>query len=236
MKSRVWPPSTLRPGFLLGAGVAAVVAIAWAWGRIDVAELHASAARLDGPAVFGALTLLPLAGFPVSVLHVVAGVRFGTATGLALVALSILLQLLASYALVRLAPAFFMRQVDPLRRRLPPGTHRSVTVFTLLLPGAPYFAQNYVLPLIGVPLGTYLAWGFPIHVTRSIAGVVFGDLSDDLTPARLAGFGLYFLTVTLLCAWAFRTLRSQLRAPPPAGDDRRRRASARCAARKRPAG
>lgn len=201
---------------LLVGAVIAFAGLIYLYRLIDVQALHDRAQRMNGLAVFVVMTVLPMFGFPVSVLHVIAGVRFGTGLGLALTTISILLQLLASYALVKTAPAFFARWVEPLRRRLPEASHTPLTQFTMLLPGAPYFAQNYVLPLVGVPLGTYLLWSFPLHVVRSIVGVIFGHESADLTPMKLAGFGLYSIAIGLTCAWSFRRLQKQMKGPPAA--------------------
>lgn len=214
-----WRSLNPRQRLLLVAGLVAMIAITLAWGRIDLPALHDWAARLNGVAVFVAITFLPLVGFPVSVLHAVAGVRFGTGLGLAVTTTSILLQLLASYALVKVAPGFFSRLVEPLRKRLPEAAHTPLTQFTLLLPGAPYFAQNYVLPLVGVPLGIYLGWSFPLHVMRSVVAVIFGHESDNLSPAKIACFGVYSLTIGVMCAWSFRRLRRQMTVPPPGGND-----------------
>jgi uncharacterized membrane protein YdjX (TVP38/TMEM64 family) len=201
-----------------GLGLVALLGLAWLYRRIDVVRLHALAGELPGLSVFVALTLLPLAGFPVSVMHAVAGVRFGWSVALPLVALSIVLQLLLSYGLVRLAPEFFARRLEPLRRRLPHAAHWPLTWFTLLLPGAPFFAQNYVLPLMGVPLRIFFAVALPLHLTRSVVGVTFGELSDRLTPASVAAFAAYGVSVSLACGWAFRRLRGRLKVPPPAAN------------------
>lgn len=200
-------------------GLVVCAGLVYLYRLIDVQALHVQAQRMNGTAVFVVMTLLPMVGFPVSVLHVVAGVRYGTWIGLALTTVSILIQLLASYGLVKLAPDFFARRMEPLRRRLPKAAHTPLTQFTMLLPGAPYFAQNYVLPLVGVPLGTYLLWSFPLHVVRSVAGVIFGHESADLTPAKLAGFGVYSLAIGLTCAWSFRRLRKKMKDPRSAADD-----------------
>lgn len=202
--------------------VAALVTLTLFYRHIDAVALRERAARLNGPAVFAAVAVLPLVGFPVSVMHAVAGARFGLKLAIPLVALALVLQLLASYGLVRLAPAFFARRLAPLRARLPKAAHRPLTLFTLLLPGAPFFAQNYVLPLVGVPFRTFFLIAFPLHLMRSLIGVLFGDVSDRLTPLGIAGFGLYAVTVTLACAWSFRRLRARLRGPPAmAGDPTR---------------
>lgn len=201
-----------------GGILIALAAVTLFYRQIDVDRLHGLARGWNGGAVFAALTLLPLVGFPVSVLHAVAGVRFGFQLALPLVALSILLQLLLSYGLVRLAPGFFARRLEPLRRRLPHAAHWPLSLFTLLLPGAPFFAQNYVLPLMGVPLRIFLAVALPLHLLRSVVGVTFGEMSDHLTPWRIAGFAAYGLGVTLACGWAFRRLRERLRDRPPGED------------------
>ena len=211
----------------------ALIALSLFYRQIDLGELHRRAARLNGPVVYALIVLLPLGCFPVSAVHAVAGARFGVALGFPLVASSILLQLLIAYALVHAAPDFFARHLDWIRRRLPHTTHVPLTQLTMLLPGVPYWAQLYVLPLLGVPLRTYLKWSLPITVTRSIVGILFGDFSGHFTPLRIAGFAVYFVAISAGSWWSLRRLRARIPNPPPAADDRRRAASNRSAARKR---
>ncbi|WP_265592753.1 hypothetical protein [Verrucomicrobium sp. BvORR034] len=200
--------------------VAALLLLSWIYRQIDVAALHDRAAHINGPVVFILMTVLPLLGFPVSVLHAVAGVRFGLGWGFALVAISILLQLLAAHRIVGLAPNFFARRLNALRRRLPDAAHQPLTIFTMLLPGAPYSAQIYVLPLVGVPLNVYLAWSLPINVARSIVGIAFGEFSDRLSPLTVSLFLLYGVIIMVLSAWSFQRLRKKIAAGrPPAEDD-----------------
>ena len=201
-----------------------LVGLSLLYRQIDVAALHQRASDLNGFVVFVLITVLPLVGVPVTITHAVAGVRFGIGWGLVIVAASILLQLLASFALVKLAPKLFEQRLDALRKRLPSGAHRPVTLFTILLPGVPYFAKNYVLPLIGVPLPTFLLWGGLIHVAKSTVGILFGDMSDDLTPLRIAGFALYALLNMAACVWAFRRLQAQLKVQRSKAGARKRRA------------
>lgn len=198
---------TLRQFIMIGCAVAALTTLVLVYRHLDLEAIHAKAESVNGGVVFAAMAVLPLVGFPVSVVHAVAGLRFGLGLGCLLVAVCTLLQLLAAYGLVKLMPGFFERKLEPLRRRIPNGAHSPVTLFTMLLPGVPYFSQIYVLPLIGVPLRTFLMWSLPISVARSIVGVTFGDIVDHLTPLKLAGFGCYLVGIILLCAFAFRKLR-----------------------------
>lgn len=184
--------------------------------QIDVGQVHAAAERFNGVAAFALLAVLPLAGFPASVLHVAAGIRFGSGLGLLLVAASIFLQLLASYAIVHLWRHRLARWawVQRLRRRIPRGAHASLCVFAVLLPGAPYSGINYVLPLMGVPFRTYLCCCLPLHTFRATVTVFLGDHSDHLTGARLAWLVGYALLILGASAWMFHRLRSQLGDPP----------------------
>jgi uncharacterized membrane protein YdjX (TVP38/TMEM64 family) len=190
---------------------------------IDIEAVHDQAARLNSVVAFVLLTILPLIGFPVSVLHVTAGIRFGVGLGFGLVALSILLQLLASYGLVHWRRKYFARKFKDVRDKIPPGAHGAVTLFTLLLPGVPYFAKNYVLPVAGVPLRTYLLWCFPIHVARSSVAVIFGDESDHLTPTRIAVMACYAAAVLTASWWAYRRMQAQIADQPPAAGGPKKR-------------
>ena len=204
------PPSEPKRSILpLVAVVGILVAIALLSTRLDVQELHNLTRELDGTLVFLLLVILPLFGFPVSVLHVLAGIRWGARPGLELVVLSIFFQLLASYALVYLFRPVFERRLQRVKDRVPTGAHGAVSLFTMLLPGVPYFAKNYVLPLVGVPLPTYLLWAFPLHSLRSSVAVLFGDASNELTPLKIALFIGYGVLITASCAWAFRKLKEK---------------------------
>jgi uncharacterized membrane protein YdjX (TVP38/TMEM64 family) len=183
---------------------------------IDIEAVHAYAGRLNAGVAFALLVVLPLAGFPVSVLHVVAGMRFGTGLGMVLVGVSILLQLLASYGLVYLFRDKFAQRLKNVRQRIPRGAHGATCLFTMLVPGVPYFAKNYVLPLLGIPLRTYLLICLPVHVIRSAVAVIFGDKSDDLTPARITALVIYIVVMLATSWWLLKRVRSQM-GPAAAG-------------------
>ena len=206
----------------LGMAVLAAVAASVALNHwIDLPALHDRAKQFNGVLVFVCLTFLPLIGFPVSVLHAVSGAKFGLPLGMTLVGISIAIQLSASYLIVHLAPKFFARHFDWLRKKLPPATHPSLTLFTILFPGAPFFAQNYVLAVVGVPFRIFFGISFPLSFARSLIGVIFGEWSGNMTPLRITLLVIYCLVVTVGCALAFRRLRAQLKNPPPAAGGRK---------------
>jgi uncharacterized membrane protein YdjX (TVP38/TMEM64 family) len=211
-------PRKILVGILIIAGL---VGLTLLYRQIDVEALHRRAEGLNGVMIFVLMTVLPLAAFPVSICHAIAGVRFGMGWGLVLVSISIVLQLLASYALVKAAPKFFAVRLEPWQTRLPKGAHTPVTQFTMLMPGIPYFVQNYILPLIGVPLRPYLIWAGIIHILKSIVGIAFGHMSADLTAPRIAGFVAYSIFITVATAYAFRRMQAQMRTPLPTAGGRK---------------
>jgi uncharacterized membrane protein YdjX (TVP38/TMEM64 family) len=198
------------------AGAGAIV-----YSQVDIETVHAEAARFNGVAAFALLVALPLVGFPASLLHIAAGIRFGAMLGLGLVSLSILLQLLISYAVVKMWRAHFesARWLKNVRARIPRGAHASVCMFTVLLPGAPFWAINYTLPLVGVPLRTLLLVAWPLHTLRSTVTVGFGGQSHQLTGARLAVLAAYALLILGASWWTYRRLNSRFAGQPPAEGD-----------------
>jgi len=206
--------------------VIAVIAAIWAMvgGVVNMHVVHEKAAQLNGGVAFVLLVLLPLIGFPVAILHFAMGIRFGIWLGLGLVALSIPLQLAAFYGLVHWQKEFFRDKFKGLRGRIPPGAHDAMAVFTLLIPGAPYFAQNYALALMGVPFRVALRWAFPLNLLRAVVTILVGDQSEHLTPGRIAWIALYALMLVGASWWAYRRLQSRLPGRPRAGSGRKSRA------------
>jgi len=219
----------MRPRFSLlqhwwkGLVFVALVAGAWALAAhgLSIHTIHEKAGHLNGFAAFALLVVLPLVGFPIALLHIAMGIRFGVALGLGLVAVSIPLQLAAFYGLVHWRKEFFRNKFKQLRGRVPPNAREAAAVFTLLIPGAPFFAQNYTLALMGVPFRKALRWAWPLHLARATITVVIGDQSDHFTPGRAAWLLLYALLLTVALWWAYRRLQSRLTGRRPAGNGRK---------------
>jgi len=192
--------------------------------KVSIEEVRAEAEKLPGWLCFLLLTLLPLVGCPVNILQAAAGLRFGLWPGLPLVWLSIALQLLASYGLVHWQREFFARHLESIRRKIPPGAHAPVTVFTMLIPGAPFFAQNYALALIGIPFRLYIAICLPMHAARSSIAVMIGGESHDLTPGKVLLILAYGAAILASSWWALRRLRTKLGDRRRAENDRKQHA------------
>lgn len=189
---------------------AAVILLAVGWGRIEPAELHAKAQKLPGAAVTAAITLLPMIGFPVSVLHLVAGVRFGFVAGMLVVVVTSVLHHVLGWGLTRLLPARFFKRLDSWRERLRGAGHRDATLLCCLLPGMPYTVQLYLMPVIGVPFSLMFGLSAALHTARAIVTILLGDLSDELTPEKIALLALYYCALFAASALALRGLRRSI--------------------------
>ena len=107
------------------------------------------------------------------------------------------------------------------RERIPDGAHASVCVFTVLLPGVPYAVINYILPVVGVPLRTFILCAWPLHTLRSTVTVIFGDQSAHLTATRLVVLMAYALMILGASWWTYRRLQSQFSSPSRAANGRK---------------
>jgi uncharacterized membrane protein YdjX (TVP38/TMEM64 family) len=143
-------------------------------------------AELNMALVLVVTAILPLVGFPISIVYLVIGARFGPAMGLAVVAGITVVHLLGTHWITR----SFLR--DPLLRfierrghRVPPvpeGENTVVAVMIMMAPGIPYFLRNFTLALSGVPLRVYLPVALPFHLLRSCVTLFVGDLGGS--PSR----------------------------------------------------
>ncbi|MCF3650567.1 hypothetical protein [Synoicihabitans lomoniglobus] len=188
-------------------GALVLLGLALAWGRVDLERVHAWAEHVDPRVLFLALVLLPLVTFPVTPLNVIAGIRFGLEGGLAMVAGAIIAQHTLAFLGARILPKMLKRRLEPLQRRLPRHAHVDASVFASLLPGAPYWAQLYVLPLVGIPFATYLLVSVPLHIIRSITAVIAGRMSDDLSWGWAIALVVYSICLIIACFLAGRRMK-----------------------------
>ncbi len=191
--------------------------------HFDPGPLRDHIETLSGPGFIAACTLLPLVGFPVSWLHLLAGVRFDFSLGLLVVGLTTLGHTLLAALLVAILPDRSFRRLARWRKRLSRTGHIEATIFCTMVPGVPYTLHLYLLPLLGVPLRIFTGLGVPIHTARAVVTLLLGDATKDPTPGRLLAIGTYYLVLFATSVWVGRKLRDKLWAKPTRAVVRRRR-------------
>lgn len=213
------PPhrSRARPWLLGGAallGVAAVAAI-FSFTELDWADLQDALLRVNLAALWVLMLLLPVCGFSVSVVWLVAGARFGPAWGGAVVAVVTAGHLLIMHAIGRHWLRRWLR--GWLKKRghelpaVPAGENVSVSVMAVLAPGLPYFARNYLLALSDVPLRVYFWVAVPLYVARSYVTLFIGDLARAPSGKQLVVLGLVYAVKLGVCAYLLWHLRRRFR-------------------------
>lgn len=188
----------------------ALAALAWwLWGgAIKDAMLHTmEVVRAAGPAVFfGAMALLPMAGFPLSPFTLTAGPVFGPSMGAGMVIACAILAVTINVSLSYWLAAKALRPtcewlLARLGRSLPEGPAKSSLELTLVLrlvPGTPFFVQSYLLGLARVPFWkVYLPVSVATPSAYIVALVLAGDAIGRGDKLTLALAGALCLVVVL---------------------------------------
>ena len=167
----------------------------------------------NGFALYAALAVLPGFGFPASVLLIAVGVAWGASAQTCLTALSALvLNLLWTRWLAagpgkrvirRLLGKHWDRIAD-----LPQTDILRLICILRITPGVPLFAQNYILGVLGAPLGRYLLISVPLTSLWVVGFVVTGgSVFRGSTGAAITGVSILVAASLLL-----RLIRQRLRA------------------------
>lgn len=175
-------------------------------------------------AVLPVMAFLPIVGFPISVVYLVAGARFGPIWGGVVVAGVTVVHLLGTY----LVAHSFLR--EPLRRfiarrhvqlpQIPPDEQAAVCVIAALVPGLPYVVRNYLLALAGVRLRLYLWVCLPIYVARSYVTILLGDVGSAPTTTKIVVLIVIDVLKVGICAlviWRLRVHHRKYHGKPQAG-------------------
>jgi uncharacterized membrane protein YdjX (TVP38/TMEM64 family) len=171
---------------ILVAAIAGAVALAGAGsylyfsGQLDVSGWIGFILNEEShPMLFiGLMLVLPMAGFPISVFLVLAGLKFGAFLGAALTAVLIPVHLAVAYWVAgSWLRSHLEAYLDKKNRRLPRVPENRLMAFTFVfmaVPSLPYAMKNYILPLSGVPLRCHLTAGWAGQLAICIPFVGLG--------------------------------------------------------------
>jgi len=211
-------PSTKRRrwwSLLAFAVLAAVVVVLYVRSDLDLNDLTRRIASFNGAVVFALMALLPVAGFSIAVVYLVAGIKFGPILGGVAVAAATALHLLLTHWICRTVLRGPLQRM--LQRRhhqlphVPEGENVSVAAMAALIPGLPYFARNYLLALTDVPLRVYFWVCLPIYVVRSYIVILLGDLGTDVTRRTFIILALVYVVKLSICAYLLWRIRRRFK-------------------------
>lgn len=216
-------PPRRRRAFWLAVGAVVAITAAFTWfvrfTEIDFAEINgratAAIGKLSPAAILPLMALLPVVGFPIMFVYLIAGARFGPVMGGVVVAGVTAVHLIATYAIARsFLRAPLQRWIERRHRKLPqvPDDEAAgVALVAALAPGLPYVVRNYVLALAGVKFRVYFWVCLPVYVARSYVTIMLGDLSSDPSRNGLLIIVAIDVLKVAICAFVLWKLREHHR-------------------------
>ncbi|ATC65471.1 hypothetical protein CMV30_16810 [Nibricoccus aquaticus] len=166
---------------------------------------------LPVPVLLLCLVVLPLTGFPVSLMLVAVGARFGFWQGLAAAAAAIPIHLALSYPLSGLFRRPITAMVTKAGWSLPKLDRETAWPFTTWLafvPGVSYTLKNYTPPLAGVPFRIYFLAFYPVHLCTAVLGLLIGGATMHFSWLLAVGIVTYGIAIGILT----KVLANRLRA------------------------
>jgi uncharacterized membrane protein YdjX (TVP38/TMEM64 family) len=167
--------------------------------------------RVHPVAALPLMAVLPILGFPIAIVYLFAGARFGPLGGGLIVAAITAIHMLGTYLIAKsFLRAPLQRFIEKRHKHLPQvpeDEQAAICVIATLVPGLPYFVRNYILALAGVRLHYFFVVCLPIYVARSYVTILLGDMGADPDKRKLLILlGLDVLKVAI-CAFVIWRLR-----------------------------
>lgn len=203
---------SVRSILLAALALTLLLAIAYAIGRhVDWSGVTRAIEALDPWLVFALMATLPLVGFPISVVYLVAGAKFGPVLGGVVIAGVTVVHLLGSSMIGRGVLRGPIERLLSRRKHhlphVPQGAHASTAALSVLVPGLPYFSRTYLLALTDVPLRMYFAVCLPLYVAHAYLTILLGDAGTDPDRQTLVLLGIAYVLKLAICAlliWRIR--------------------------------
>lgn len=209
---------------VVGLVLLAVAAVVWLLlTHFDWAAVSEAIARLDAIPLVVAMCALPLVGFPILPVYLVAGARFGPGMGGIIVTIATSAHLVGTYIIAR---TVLRRPLERLLVRwhahlpeIPRDEEAMVSLIAALVPGLPYVVRNYLLAMAGLRLRVYFWICLPVYVARSYVSILLGDMSDNPSRNRFIVLGAVELVKVVICGiviWRLRVHHRRFHGASPA--------------------
>jgi uncharacterized membrane protein YdjX (TVP38/TMEM64 family) len=177
--------------------------------RTVLARAAALVGELPSAGLLAACVLLPMAGFPVSVLYFAAGLRWGGVGAMFLIMGAIAMHLTVAHLLAGWLREPLVRWVGgraKFARELAAGANAWFVFLAALLPAVPYAFKNYGLALAVPRWRPYLLGAFPAHLFTALPAVFIGEVVALPRAPKIAAIAGY-VAVLLTAGWFFRHRR-----------------------------
>ncbi|MCB1098692.1 MAG: VTT domain-containing protein [Verrucomicrobiae bacterium] len=215
-------PSSLRPtdfrrkwfaGILLVIGAEAFLSLFGSDFNLDRETIIQNGKNLPDAAFLFLFGVLPVIGAPISPFLVIAGLKYGTVSGMLVATAATAVHNAVTYFL---AETCLKKRIESLLARLGyaiptiPSQHQWwFTAVFAVVPGLPYTIKLYSLALTNIGFRTFFWIGWPMYAASSIVYVVLGDAAASMS----VGWFIVVTALSILLIWiAHRAVRKFQRA------------------------
>jgi uncharacterized membrane protein YdjX (TVP38/TMEM64 family) len=197
------------------AGLVLAVIVGWIYSthgnQFSREALMSYGKKLSPAWLIPAFLILPLVGMPISVLLVLAGIRFGLWGGMVLATCGVLFHHLVTYHLVH--RWLWDRVQGRLRRSgyevpIIEGANQAwLTVLFAAIHGPPYAFKLYLLALTEIPFRIYFWAGAPVYILFCLVPVGAGSAVMEVNTTLLYGIVVGITVLALSGKWLKRRFR-----------------------------
>lgn len=183
-------------------------------GDFDRESILAYGMSLPPTLVIVAFFVLPLIGFPVSVLLVLLGLRFGILWAMTVVTLGMFFHLLVVYGIAQSGMRDAMRRrIASFGYEIPPIKESHRLWFTTLfasIHGPPYAAKLYLLALTDLPFRYHCGIALPVYIGFSLLPVGAGKAVMDLNPIAVSAVVIGSVALLFFGRWLTRRYQGKV--------------------------
>lgn len=168
--------------------------------------INAVNTELSSPLFIALMILLPILGFPISILLTINGIKFGITFAIVLWLIVLPIHTFIGYAASRyFRPVLIKLLSTTFNWSIPtvPQHHEAMFSFVFLaIPGIPYAGKNYLLPLAGVSLRYCVTMNCIVQGALGLPFILLGKSGTSMDPTlffiALVVFVLFYLVVRWL--------------------------------------
>jgi uncharacterized membrane protein YdjX (TVP38/TMEM64 family) len=162
------------------------------------------------------VVVLPMIGFPITPLFIIAAIRFGVGPAIPFSMAALTVNLILSYWVsTKLLHRFISKIASKWEYSIPKVSHKNASkwVFVVRISGTPLAVQNYILGLAYVPFWPYLLISLATQSIFVVGTIIFGEsfISGNMGKAFI---GLGLLVIAFFAVSYFRKRYAQTKPRP----------------------
>lgn len=195
------------------AGLGAFLLYFYQRGDLDQETLKQAGAALPTWLFVVAWLILPLLGFPISVVLLATGMKLSLEMAMAMTVIGMGVHTFSAW---HIAHGCLRQRLQSLLKtsrfslpRIPKKHQVWFTAMFVTVPGLPYAVKLYGLALTDLPFRRYMAIVWSFHVLNSVPFIGLGSAAINFNVAWLLVFGLLAIATIALTNWLKQWLLSE---------------------------